>query len=134
MSYKICFETQAAHLILLALMGGAEPKFPSCLHFSHKYNKDIIIFSTEQTSKLHLSRLMGKPTICIGENKGADQLRGFISLISAFVFATRVVLFPFYLNPKFQTSSSFLCLYRLVCVGPVQKPRCWFSHKAAYLL
>ena len=24
----------------------------------------------------HISRLMGKPTICIGENKGADQLRG----------------------------------------------------------
>ena len=24
----------------------------------------------------HLSRLVGKPTICIGENKGADQLRG----------------------------------------------------------
>ena len=24
----------------------------------------------------HLCRLMGKPTICIGENKGADQLRG----------------------------------------------------------
>ena len=23
----------------------------------------------------HLSRPMGKPTICIGENKGADQLR-----------------------------------------------------------
>ena len=27
-----------------------------------------------QTS--HLSRLMGKPTICIGENKDADQLHG----------------------------------------------------------
>ena len=26
---------------------------------------------------LHLNRLMGKPTICIGENKGADQLRGY---------------------------------------------------------
>ena len=25
---------------------------------------------------LYLSRLMGKPTICIGENKDADQLRG----------------------------------------------------------
>ena len=25
---------------------------------------------------IHLSRLMGKPTICIGENKDADQLRG----------------------------------------------------------
>ena len=24
----------------------------------------------------HLSRLMGKPTICICENKGTDQLRG----------------------------------------------------------
>ena len=24
----------------------------------------------------HLSRPMGKPTICVGENKGADQLRG----------------------------------------------------------
>ena len=24
----------------------------------------------------HLSHCMGKPTICIGENKGADQLRG----------------------------------------------------------
>ena len=24
----------------------------------------------------YLSRLMGKPTICIGENKDADQLRG----------------------------------------------------------
>ena len=24
----------------------------------------------------NLSRLMGKPTLCIGENKDADQLRG----------------------------------------------------------
>ena len=29
-------------------------------------------------------------------------------LISAFVFATRIVQFLFYLNPKFQASSSFL--------------------------
>ena len=28
------------------------------------------------TSKQHLSRPMGKPTICLGENKDADQLRG----------------------------------------------------------
>ena len=25
--------------------------------------------------EIHLSRHMGKPTICLGENKGADQLR-----------------------------------------------------------
>ena len=77
---------------------------------------------------------MGKPTICIGENKDADQLRGNAKLISVFVFATRIVQFLFYLNPKFQASSSFLCLYRSVCVGPVRKPHCWFSHEAAQLL
>ena len=52
-------------------------------------------------------------------------------LISTFVFATRIVQFLFYLNPKFQASSSFLCLYRPVCVGPGRKPHCWFSHEAA---
>ena len=26
--------------------------------------------------KRHMSRLVGKPTICIGENKDADQVRG----------------------------------------------------------
>ena len=55
-------------------------------------------------------------------------------LISAFVLATRIVQFLFYLNPKFQASSSFLCLYRPVCVGPVGKPHCWFSHEAAHFL
>ena len=30
----------------------------------------------EAIIKLDMSRLMGKPTICIGENKDADQLRG----------------------------------------------------------
>ena len=52
----------------------------------------------------------------------------------AFVFATPIVQFLFYLNPKFQASSSFLCLYRPVCVGLVRKPHCWFSHEAAHIL
>ena len=76
---------------------------------------------------------MGKPTICICENKGADQLRGNREADHAFVFATRIVQFLCYLNPKFQASSSFLCLYRPVCVGPGRKPHCWFSHEAAHL-
>ena len=66
---------------------------------------------------------MGKPTICICENKGADQLRG-----------NRIVHFLFFLNPKFQASSLPLCLYSSVCVGPVRKPHCWFSHETAQLL
>ena len=52
-------------------------------------------------------------------------------LISVFVFATRIVQFLFYLIPKFQASSSFLCLYRLVCVRPVLKQHCCFFHEAA---
>ena len=78
------------------------------------------------------SRHMGKPTNCLDENKGADQLTA--KLISAFVFATRIVQFLFYLNPKFPASTSFQCLYRSVCVGPVRKPHCWFSHEAAQSL
>ena len=78
---------------------------------------------------------MGKPTICIGENKGADQLRGNreADLISAFVFTTRIVQFLFFLNPKFQVSSHLLCLYRLVCVRPGRKPRRpVFSHRGSF--
>ena len=78
---------------------------------------------------------MRKPTICICENKDADQLRNPQSCqISAFVFPTRIVLFLLYLNPKFRASSSCLCLYRLVCVGPVRKPHGWFSHEAAHIM
>ena len=51
---------------------------------------------------------MGKPTICIGENKDADQLRGNREADHAFVFATWIVQFLFYLNLKFQASSYFL--------------------------
>ena len=65
---------------------------------------------------------MGKPTIRIGENKGAAKL------ISAFVFATRIVQLLYFLNLKFPASSNLLCLYSLVCVRSVQKPHCWFSH------
>ena len=44
-------------------------------------------------------------------------------LISAFVFAKRVVQSLFYLNPKFQASGHLLWLYSPVCVGPGWKPR-----------
>ena len=74
-----------------------------------------------------------KTTICRGENKDADQLRGNREADHAFVFATRIVQFLFYLNPKFQASSFFLLLGRPVCVRSVRKPHCWFSHETAHL-
>ena len=46
-----------------------------------------------------MNNSMRKPTICVGENKGADQL------ISAFVFATRIVPSLYFLNPKFPASN-----------------------------
>ena len=50
-------------------------------------------------------------------------------LISAFVFATQIVQFLYFLNPKFQASSHLLGLYRLVC----HRPDCWFPHAKALL-
>ena len=55
-------------------------------------------------------------------------------LISAFVFATWIVQFLFYLNPKFQASSHLLWLYSPVCVRPGRKPRRpVFSQRGSYV-
>ena len=44
-----------------------------------------------ETKRAYFSRLMGKPTICIGENKDADQLRGNREADQRLCFATRIV-------------------------------------------
>ena len=81
-----------------------------------------------------MSRHMGKLTICLGENKGADQLRSnCCEADRAFVLAKWIVQFLYFLNPKFPVSSHHLCLYSPVCVGPVRKPHCCFSHEAAHI-
>ena len=76
---------------------------------------------------------MGKPTICICENKGADQLRSNREADQRLCFRYSDSTVPLLLNPKFQASSSFLRLYRSVCVEPGRKPHCWFSHEAAHI-
>ena len=70
-----------------------------------------------------MSRVVRKPALCIYENKDADQLAVTAKLISAFVFATRIVQSLFFLNPKFQASSHLLWLYSPFCVGSGRKPR-----------
>ena len=76
---------------------------------------------------------MRKTDFCQGETKAQISFAVTAKLISAFVFATRIVQFLFYLNPKFQASSSFLSLYRPVCVGPGRKPRRpVFSRRGSY--
>ena len=75
---------------------------------------------------------MGKPTICICETKGADQLRGNREADQRLCFRYSDSTIPPLLNPKFQASSHPLGRYRPVCVGPVKKPHCLFSHEAAH--
>ena len=53
--------------------------------------------------------------------------------MSAFVLATRTIQFLCFRNPKIPASSHLLCLYRWVCVGPVRKPHCLFSHDAVHV-
>ena len=60
---------------------------------------------------------MRNPAFCIYENKDATA-----KLISAFVFATRIVQSLYYLNPKVQASRHIQWLYSPVCVRPVGNP------------
>ena len=78
---------------------------------------------------------MRKPTICICENKGADQLHSNCEADQRLCF--RYTDSTITLLSKSKISSLYshlLCLYSPVCVGPVGKPYCWFSHEAAHLL
>ena len=43
---------------------------------SCKIKLKLILYTKQIKLRLHMSRLMGKPTICTSENKDADQLRG----------------------------------------------------------
>ena len=72
---------------------------------------------------------MRKQTFCICENKGAEIAK----LISAFVFAARIVQFLYFLHTKFPASGHLLCLCSSVCVKTVWKPHCWFCHEAAQM-
>ena len=54
-------------------------------------------------------------------------------LISAFVFATRIVQSLHFINPKFLASSNLLWPDSPVCVGPGQKPEDRFSRDAAQI-
>ena len=105
-----------------------------CLWFIFRRFHTILCPTFNTISTLYLSRLMGKPTICICETKAQISFAVTAKLISAFVFATRIVQFLYFLNPKFPVSSHLLCLYRLVFVRPVRKPHCWFSHEAAHFI
>ena len=71
---------------------------------------------------------MRKPTICIGENKDADQLRGNREADQRLCFRYTDSTFPPLLIPKF---SRFWVSSVTVQAGLVGIPNCWFSHAQA---
>ena len=85
------------------------------------------MFTLYKISKLlqlhHLSLGMRKPAFAYAKTKMQISFAVAAKLISAFVFATRIVRSLFYLNPKFQASSHLLWLHSPVYIGPGWKPR-----------
>ena len=64
---------------------------------------------------------MRKPAFAYAKTKTQISYAVTAQLISAFVFAIRIVQSYYYLNMKFQASSRLLWLYSPVCVGPGRK-------------
>ena len=72
---------------------------------------------------------MRKPTICICENKDADQFHGNQEAYQRFCFRYTDSTLP----PLLKLLACF-CDYSLIWVGPVRKPHCWFSHETAHII
>ena len=70
-----------------------------------------------------ISRIMRKTEFAYAITKAQISCALTTQLISAFVFATRIVQYLFYPNLKFQASSHPLLLHISVCVRPGRKPR-----------
>ena len=77
---------------------------------------------------------MGKQTICICENKDADQLRGNREADQRLCFRHTDNMIPLLLNTKFQASSLLLLGTVRFVSDLVGNPNCWFCHAQAHLL
>ena len=78
---------------------------------------------------------MRKPALCICEKQTQTSFAVTAKVISAFVFATRIVQFLYFLNPKIQASNHLLWLHSPVCVRPGWKSRRpVFSQRDSYVI
>ena len=77
-----------------------------------------------RTFHFYMSLVMRKPAFCIyAKTKMQISCAVTAQLISAFVFAIRILQSLYYINLKFQASGHLLWLYSPVCVGPGPKSR-----------
>ena len=70
-----------------------------------------------------MRRVVRKPAFAYAKTKTQISFAVTAKLISAFVFATWLVQFLYFLNTIFQASSHLVWLCILVYVGPGRKPR-----------
>ena len=102
------------------------------LFYTHMYFN--IAYINFFLSLLYMSHVVRKPGFfAYAKTKAQTIFAVTAKLISAFVFATRILQSLYFLNPKFQASTHLLWLYSPVCVGPGQKPRRpVFSQRGSY--
>ena len=104
-------------------------KKPGCTGAEDGWNLEIHVILVLWENKL--SRLMRKPTICICENKGTDQLCGNREAGLCLCFRYSDSTLPLLLKSEILAC---FCDWRPVCVGPGRKtPNCWFSHVNAQI-
>ena len=80
-----------------------------------------------------ICNVVRKPTFCLWENKGADQLCSNCEADQHLCFRYTDSTILYFVNPKFTTSSRLLCLNISDYVRPILKPYCWFSHNGTHL-
>ena len=114
----VCFKTLAYNFrMVLMILKLCSIKQPAIYCAKHEAIRIVVV------KCFILSLVMRKPAFCICETKTQISFAVTAKLISAFVFATRIVQSLYFLNLKFQASSYPLWLHSAVCVGPGRKPR-----------
>ena len=110
--------------------------FPSFTHIAVNFYCLISVVSENILWKLiqQLNLVMRKPAFSYAKTNMQISFAVTAKLISAFVFASRIVEFLYNLNPKFQASCYLLWLYSPVCVGSGRKPENRFSHNENQLI
>ena len=114
----LCWEIMAFGPIQIRILHGQGQK--SVFFFCHKQHWDG---NTSRRLILYEPRHEKNRIFAYAKTKVQISFAVTPKLISAFVFASRIVQSLYFLNPKFQASSHLLWLYSLVCVGPGRKPQ-----------
>ena len=120
---------------LLLNESSAESSCMSFLHYFHSVKSNHL----SEKPKLylvvyHMSLVMRNRIFAYAKTKTQISFAVTAKLISAFVFATRIVQSLYFLNQKFQTSSHLLWLYSWFVSDLVGNPEDRFSHNVAHIM